>query len=45
MMRPPALALVVSIENAAVGNLSGIQKQYASVDENHYARSTAADKR
>jgi hypothetical protein len=44
MMRPPALALVVSIENAAVGNLSGVQKQYVSV-ENHYARSTAADKR
>ncbi len=45
MMRPPALALVVSIGNAAVGDLGGIQKQYVSVDENQYARFTAADKR
>jgi hypothetical protein len=44
MMRPPALALVVSIGNAAVGNLSGILEAM-SVDENQYARSTAADKR
>jgi hypothetical protein len=40
-MRPPADTLAVSIGNAAVGNV----QQYVSVDENQYARSTAADKR
>jgi hypothetical protein len=45
MMQPPALAPVVSIGNAAGGNLSNIAKQYVSVDEDQHARSTAADKR
>jgi hypothetical protein len=40
-MRPPAHALAVGIGNAAVGNLGS----NVSVDENQYARSTAADKR
>jgi hypothetical protein len=42
MMRPPALALVVSIGKML---LSKREQHYVSVDENQYARSTAADKR
>jgi hypothetical protein len=45
MMRSPAFAPVVSIGDVAGGNLGNIAKQYVSIDENQYARSTAADKR
>jgi len=41
-MRPPARAPVVSIAKIPLGN---IVAEAASIEENQYARSTAADKR